>query len=263
MIQSAKYNGINFSYDFTRQNDLINFDNQRVRCVVNRDVECKHLSFFSDGVGEVCEMTIYNESGVLTLTPDITSELTSGWIFYFIIPEDFLFNGNNYAKLNIDSEFIYSEIFIAKSTNEIAADSIVKIVSSNDDDRFGFLENEIFGFFKVQTLNSDIFLNKKTEYEYSYSRKKILSSENQIGKRFTFLGLSMYQQNLLKWLCNCQNVAIDGVSYQLISDFTELEKDLNSEIFSLQADFVEVSQSFFGTSALTPPKNVFIDKFFM
>jgi hypothetical protein len=67
----------------------------------------------------------------------------------------------------------------------------------------------------------------------------------------------MYQQNLLKWLCNCQNVSIDGVSYQLISDFTELEKDENSEICSLKADFVEVTQSFFASPALSMPKNVF------
>ena len=37
-------------------------------------------------------------------------------------------------------------------------------------------------FFKFSKLNSDIFINKKTEYEYSYGRRKILSSENNIGK---------------------------------------------------------------------------------
>ena len=81
-----------------------------------------------------------------------------------------------------------------------------------------------------------------------------MSSENNIAKRITFVNLSMYQQNLLKWLCNCENLFIDGVKYELISDFTELLADENSEIKDLRADFVEAEQSFFATGSSLAPK---------
>jgi len=100
------------------------------------------------------------------------------------------------------------------------------------------------GFFQVSELNNKIHGVEKVEYSYSYGRKKILSAENFIKTRFTFLNLSMYQQNLLKWLCNCETLTINGVSYQLITDFTERNKDDLNEVCDLQADFIEVSQSF-------------------
>ena len=142
---------------------------------------------------------------------------------------------------------------------------ICEISAYNNDSRHGYLTstNPAFGFFKFSKLKSDIFLTEKVEYEYSYSRKKILRAENQIAKRFTFHDLTMYDANLLKWLCNTENLFIDGVQYQLISDFTELESDLNSEILSLQADFVEVEQSFFATPSTKIPTNIFINQFFI
>jgi len=53
------------------------------------------------------------------------------------------------------------------------------------------------------------------------------------------------------------------VQYNLISDFTELEKDDNSEICSLRADFVEVNQSFFAQPSMQVPTDVFHSQFFM
>jgi hypothetical protein len=91
----------------------------------------------------------------------------------------------------------------------------------------------------------------------------ILSSENQIIKRLTFLDLTMYNQNILKWLCNCENLFIDGVQYNLISDFMELAKDENSEICSLRADFIEANQSFFAKPATQLPTDVFPNQFFI
>ena len=95
------------------------------------------------------------------------------------------------------------------------------------------------------------------------TEKKILSSENNIAKRLTFVNLSMYQQNLLKWLCNCENLLIDGVQYELISDFTELLSDENSEVKDLRADFIPTNQSFFGNGSGIAPQNVFPTEFFM
>lgn len=263
MIYPAKYNGINFSYDFNRESLTYNFDNQRRKNIVNRDVELKYLSFFYDGAEATPELIVYSKSGSFSLAASITTELTNGWIYYFIIPNDYLFNDDSYCKLTVGTDVIYSEIFEVKNNTSVVTDGICQLIASNNDDRHGYLANQAFGFFKFSKLKSDIFLTKKVEYEYSYSRKKILSAENQIAKRFTFHDLSMYQTNSLKWLCNCENLSIDGTSYQLITDFTELESDPNSEVMSLQADFVEVNQSFFGSPSTKVPTNIFTNNFFM
>jgi hypothetical protein len=195
----------------------------------------------------------------------ITSELKIGntYIFYVqLLAADLPLDKSVIFRFVVDSEFIYSEIYEIKSTTFLLQNEVCKIISSNNDNRHGYLTKQAFGYFKFSKLKSDIFLNKKTEYEYSYSRKKILSSENQLGKRFTFLDLTAYNANLLKWLCNCEKLIIDGTEYELISDFTELESDPNSEILNLQADFVEVNQSFFGSSTADVPANIFTNQFF-
>jgi glycine cleavage system regulatory protein len=53
------------------------------------------------------------------------------------------------------------------------------------------------------------------------------------------------------------------VKYQLVSEFTELLADVNTEIVSLQADFVEADQSFFEKGNTERPKYVFERSFFM
>ena len=45
MIQSALYNGINFSGDFARTNELINFSAKRVKNKINRGIDIEYLSF--------------------------------------------------------------------------------------------------------------------------------------------------------------------------------------------------------------------------
>lgn len=265
MIQPSKYNGINFSGDFNRTSEKYNFAAQRVKNILPLDVEIKFISFFSDNpLAENVFLKIIDKLGVQEIEPFESIEFTTGttgFIHFFKIAANLLNNNlDTYFSVQIDTEVIYSEIYIPRYTSEL--NDMCKIIASNSDNRHGYLANQAFGFFKFSKLKSDIFLNKKTEYNYSYSRKKILSSENQVGKRFTFLDLTMYNANLLKWLCNCENLSIDGTSYQLISDFTELESDPNSEIISLQADFVEVNQSFFATGTSDVPTNIFTNQFF-
>lgn len=152
---------------------------------------------------------------------------------------------------DVPEKTYYSEIcrFIpAEIANE---NSIVSILAYNNDSRHGYFDSShpICGFFEFSEFNCRVFGNEKVEYKYSYGGSKILSSENYIKTRLTFVNLTMYQQNLLKWLCNCENLTIDGVGYQLISDFTEKNKDELNEICDLQAEFVRVDQSQFATAS--------------
>ena len=270
MIYPAKYNGINFSYDFTRESNKYNFGNQRIKNIIpHRNV--KYLSFLAtdvidDGSNEL--YLISQSFGTKYLTPvSYTAEISTGnWLYYYELLEDDLNPDDTmYISFKVDSQTIYSELFLIKSTQYIAENEICEISAWNNNSKHGYVTETLpaFGFFKFSKLKSDIFLNKKTEYEYSYGRKMILSSENQIAKRFTFLDLTMYQVNLLKWLCNCENLYIDEVEYQLASDFTEISNDENSEIMDLRADFVEFNQSFFSRPSTTSPKNIFTNNFFM
>ena len=267
MIYPAKYNGINFSSDLNRESQLYNFDAQRLKFPLPK-VDFKYLSFFCTGVEaeETAFVNIYGSiAGTSQIAPAyaVSGENPGEWYFYFAFLGSYFLTGTDvYFSFEIDGNFIYSEICEIKHTASVGVD-YAHLIASNDDDRHGFLSKEAFGFFKFSQFRSDFFINKSVTFEQSYSRKKILSSENQIAKRLTFYDLTMYQQNLLKWLCNCENLSINGVNYQLISDFSELENDENTEIKSLRADFVESEPSFFAIPSTRPPTSVFPKTFFM
>lgn len=273
MIQSAFWNGIDFSGNFNREKSLFNFEAQRVKNIIP-----------ASDFGSLCFETTSDEFNVLEII-DLTlnAKYTVNYKSVLGLTSSYLFFYDIYAVdefLNVDSDVyfavksgesatvynaIYSEIYRVKSTAYLTENRIAKLTAYNNDARRGFATstNPAFGFFQTTGFNEDVFVNSKTEYEYSYNRKKILSSENNIAKRITFVNLSMYQQNLLKWLCNCEKFFIDGVQYELISDFTELLSDENSEVKDLRADFIPVNQSFFGNGSTTPPTNVFPTEFFM
>lgn len=267
MIQPAKYNGINFSYDFTRESLKYNFDNQRAKGYINRDGAIV-LSFYSDTAETVApSLKCIGKLSTVTITSHTDLALGGGFVYFMTIANNTLQAAGStvYFQFSVNGLSVYSELYEIQNSAFFTSNEICKVLAYNNDSRHGYATstNPAFGFFKCSKLKSDIFLTKKVEYEYSYSRKKILSAENQIAKRLTFHDLTMYNANLLKWLCNCENLSIDGTSYQLISDFTELESDPNREIMSLQADFVEVTQSFFGSSSTKQPTNIFINNFFM
>jgi len=267
MIQSAKYNGINFSSDFTRDSLKYNFDAQRVKNFINRDSDLI-LCFYSDAAETVApSLKCIGKSSTVTITAHTDLTVGSGVVYFMAIAANTLQAAGStvYFEFSVNGLSIYSEFYEIQNDDFFTLNEICEISSYNNDSRHGYLTsiNPAFGFFKFSKLKSDIFLTKKVEYEYSYSRKKILRAENQIAKRFTFHDLTMYDANLLKWLCNTENLFIDGAKYQLISEFTELESDLNSEILSLQADFVEVEQSFFATPSTKTPTNIFINQFFI
>jgi len=265
MIYPSKYNGINFSYDFNRKSNSFNFGNQRKKLTIAIS-ELKYISFYKSTEEEIIQLKLIGNNSTEIIGIGSFYELETGYIYFFsLLVANFASNTSGYFKLTLGTDVIYSEIIDFKSSSYLTTNEICKITAYNSDSRHGYLTETLpaFGFFKFSQLNSDFFINSKVEYEYSYGRKMILSSENNIGKRLTFLDLTMYQQNLLKWLCNTENLFIDGVKYQLISDFTELLADENSEIKDLRADFVPVEQSFFGNSSTSTPKNIFTDQFFM
>jgi len=266
MIEPAKYNGINFSYDINRESEFFDFDRQRVKNILPFGAEIKCLSFFISGylVEPVPTLTIENiGASSENVAFDSVETIGADFIFYFLIANDKLIENSNVRFiLNCGGEKLYSEIYQCRSIYWMTRNGVISITAYNNDNRFGYLANQSFGFFNYSQIGSDFFLTKKKEYEYSYSRKLILSAENQIGKRFRFHNLTMYNQNLLKWLCNCQNLFIDGVKYQLISDFSESMNDEHTELKDLQADFVEVNQSFFGKGNIKPATDVFTKEFF-
>lgn len=262
MIYSAKYNGINFSGDFNRSGGLVDYSAQRRKGIFVKQ-DCKYLCFECDYVAPVdyAKLWILGDTNSYTITKvakQLTENNTKILFIFYLLATDFTVGDNVSFQFEYSGQFIHSEIYKVEAANS----SVCYVVASNNDNRHGYLTDQAFGFFRFSRLHEDFFVNKKTEYEYSYGRKKILSSENQIGKRLTFHDLTMYQANLLKWLCNCENLTIDGVQYQLISDFTEAEADPKSEVKTLTADFVEVNQSFFVVGANQKPVNIFCNQFF-
>jgi hypothetical protein len=278
MILPAKYNGIDFSNNFTRSGGLIDFENQRVKGFLNRDVEAKHVSFFH-GLEQAVRLSYVSKFGEFIFPPYSSIERDGGVISFFKLLKIFLPSAGTKVYLRallFDKQFfndptdwiylgsLFSEIYEVQNTAFFTQNNIAYITGQNANNNNGYLLNQAFGYFQILNFKTDFFLTKKVEYAYSYSRKKILSAENQIGKRFTFLNLSMYNQNLLKWLCNCETLTIDGVAYQLISDFTEIDMNESSELCSLRADFIEVNQSFFSaTSSNKPAKDIFPTNFYM
>ena len=266
MIQSAYHNGINFSGDFSRTNELINFNAQRRAGYFILNSNVKYLSFSWDKITTplVCKLYVISSLSTSEFSPSYYEVIGTTTIFYFTIGSDFLdLDVLNYCKLKIDEDVVYSEYFHTKDINFANENHILHLTATNNDNRHGFLTREAFGFFQVTGFNEPFFINEKTEYKYSYSRTKILSSENNVARRITFKNLTNYNQILLKWLCNCENFFIEGVQYELISEFTELLNDENSEIKDLRADFIKSEQSFFGAGALVAPTNVFPTEFFM
>lgn len=264
MIQSPPYNGINFSGDFARTGKY-DFDSQRVKSVLPK-AGFRYVSFFCTGVVDhiFAKMTKHGATDV-EIMPSIVveGENVGDWYFYFEFSgTEFVENEDCYFSFEVDGPRIYSEIYTIRSNEWLTANDWCMVVAFNADDRHGFLSRETTAFFHRSIFNADTFINKEVVYEYSYNRKKILSSENSIAKKITFHDLSMYNRNLLKWLCKCETLFIDGVSYQLISDWTELETDPSSEVKSLQADFIQSTQTFFADGVSTPPTNVFAKQFF-
>jgi hypothetical protein len=261
MIKPSIFNAINFSPDFARESKYFDAKLQRVKCIYS--LAEAYLSFFfvpdtMPGTAPTASLVanfddgntgIFSQAGVVALT--------TGYVYFFKFSFDYSVERNCYFQVSVTGydDIIFSEKCRYIPDENLVDENVVTVIASNNQDAGGYLKTyPACGFFEVSKLNENVFGNSKVEYKYSYGRTKILNSENFIKTRLTFLNLSMYQQNLLKFLCNCENLTIDGVSYYLASDFTEKNKDENNEICDLQADFVLISDpTFYATGSTSVP----------
>ena len=262
MITAPSYNCIDFTSDFARESKFFDASLQRKKGLISQCEAYLSFEFTPDTMPEAAPqavLTFFNDNGSEdSINHEDVIELTSSFIYFFDF-STLIVEGEGYLRLQITGydDVVFSERCEFINNANLAAREIVTVIASNNDDRHGYISDyPTCGFFEVHGLNGDQFGNSKVEYSYSYGRKKTLSSENFIKKRLTFIGLSMYQQNLIKWLCNCENLTIDGVSYCLVSDFTEKLKDENNEICDLQAEFVPVVANQFTTSSTSAPTRI-------
>jgi hypothetical protein len=195
-----------------------------------------------------------------------TVKLTDGYVYKFYI-YGITLTGEFYMNVTVAgyADIIFSELCEFVPSTDLSERSIVQIIAYNNDDTHGYVSSGYpgCGFFEVSELNKNAFGTNKVEYNYSYGRKKILNAENFIKTRMTFLNLSMYQRNLLQTLCNCENLNIGGVAYYLVSDFTEVNKNEENEIFDLSAEFVTVADpTFFAVGSTEMPSSLKSTNFF-
>jgi hypothetical protein len=262
MIKSAIFNAINFSDDFSRESKYFDTFLQRNQSILSTATAYLSFYFEPDEMPEAEPTgTIYfsNAKGTVLFSrpADHVIELEDGYIYFFSLSTLTAIPDHFYVKFSDSDEIIYSEKCRYVATADLYKENILTIIASNNDDRYGYVSTyPACGFFEFSEFNCRLFGNQKTIYNYSFGRQKILSSENFIKTRLTFVNLSMYQQNLLKTLCNCENVSINGVNYYLVSDFTELNKSEDNEICDLQAEFARVDQSFFMDGSNSMPGNL-------
>jgi hypothetical protein len=276
MIKPSIFNAINFSPDFNRESKFFDASLQRKKSIISQPYPYCYMAFkfepatmpasipdavlkfyYNDGANHV---TFYN-------LPLGNVELPNGYIYRFNIYQGTILTGRSWLELTIDdyTDILFSEELEFIAPSELASENVVQVTAYNNDNTHGYVDASFpaCGYFRVSEFNNKVFGVEKVEYSYSYGRKKILNAENYIKTRITFLDLSMYQQNLLKTLCNCENLTINGISYYLVSDFTEVDKNEENEICSLRAEFIEIADTtFFGIGATEMPTDLDIKNLF-
>jgi hypothetical protein len=270
MIQPAIHSTIDFTSNLNRAGlDFYNDSQRGFNLISDKGILVFKYTPAAMGAEPTTELTNYfNHSDAVaeTNTHSFAIELEDSWILFYDLSAIDFAPGIWDFMLEIDGEIVFSECCEYFAAADLAENSIYKIKGYNDDYRYGYLDDTYpgIGFFKVRDLNNKAFGVDKVEFKYSYGRTKILRAENYIKTRLTFCDLTLYQQNLLKFLCNCQNLLINDVNYQLVSDFTEVNKDNLSEICDLQADFVTTEQAYFDFASTErkqsiKPGNIFVN----
>jgi len=257
MIKTNQYSAIDFTSNLARKSKFFDPSLQRNYGIGTR-ITGGYISFYfkpdsmpgSDPTGKIC--TYYTDGLTVEVSVAHTTKLTDAYIYYFSLTNALSVKTSKalcYLTFEVNgyTDILYSEYVRFIPSGDLADDGIVTIIAYNNDATHGYITSSkpACGFFEVSELNNKILGIDKVEYSYSHGRKKILLSENYLKTRITFVNLGLYQQNLLKWLCNCENLTINGTVYQLVSDFTESNKDNLNEICDLQAEFVEVSPLYF------------------
>ena len=250
MVQNCAYNGIDFSSDRERVGEkwLYNYDKQRV---VNKILVGSTQTFafkFDDELFFIPQLTYFGSLGSKTVEGTLVANSDNIYLFDFEMDSDL---GNGVFRLEVydnQQEMTFSEYCeVVKSTS----DEIAFVTGKNSTSQYGIMgENPFAMVLSCSRWKSKTYFADKIEYENSFGRKITLSTESNVFDRFTFLELSQYQANTLRWLSDMQTFTINGVTYQRVSDW-EVISDENTELVDMAADFARADYSEFGSSSGT------------
>jgi len=253
MVQNCAYNGIDFSSDRERVGEkwLYNYDKQRV---VNKILVGSVQTFaFKLDVAEdptlPLELTYFGSLGSKTVDGFFVENSDNIYLFYFKMDTDL---GNGVFRLQVyDEQEVYFSFSEYCETVPSISDELAFVTGKNNDSRYGIMGTHPFAMvLNCSRWKSKTYFADKIEYENSFGRKITLSTESNVFDRFTFLELSQYQANTLRWLSDMQTFTINGITYQRVSDW-EVISDENTEIVDMAADFARADYSEFGSSAGT------------
>lgn len=258
------YNAVDFSDLFTRESLFFNPNLQRVKNIIAPVTGCLSFEYIPGIMPEstpVATLTSHLSNGTTTtINQSHTVELIDRFVFLFQISDIGLIAGDCDFKVTVEgsNDVAYSEKCEAYELADFPANNLVRIIACNNDMRYGYISSTYLacGFFRVSNLNSPILASDSKEYKYSFGRSMVLSSENYLKSTFTFIQLSRYQQNLLKFLCKCNVMSINGVTYQLIGDLKEENKDPLKEVCDLSGEFVLADQSYSTFAASIPASSL-------
>ena len=249
MVQNCAYNGIDFSSDRERVGEkwLYNYDKQRV---VNKILvgSIQTFAFKLDVAEELpLELTYFGSLGSKTVDATLVANSDNIYLVDFEMDSD-LGNGV-FRLLNHGEQEVYFSEYC--ETVKSTSDEIAFVTGKNSTSQYGIMgENPFAMVLNCSRWKSKTYFADKIEYENSFGRKITLSTESNVFDRFTFLELSQYQANTLRWLSDMQTFTINGVTYQRVSDW-EVISDENTELVDMAADFARADYSEFGSSAGT------------
>ena len=249
MVQNCAYNGIDFSYDRERVGEkwLYNYDKQRV---VNKILvgSTQTFAFKLDVADELpLELTYFGSLGSKTVDATLVANSDNIYLVDFEMDSD-LGNGV-FRLLNHGEQEVYFSEYC--ETVKSTSDEIAFVTGKNSTSQYGIMGTHPFAMvLNCSRWKSKTYFADKIEYENSFGRKITLSTESNVFDRFTFLELSQYQANTLRWLSDMQTFTINGVTYQRVSDW-EVISDENTELVDMAADFARADYSEFGSSAGT------------
>ena len=249
MVQNCVYNGIDFSSDRERVGEkwLYNYDKQRV---VNKILvgSVQTFAFKLDVAEELpLELTYFGSLGSKMVDGTLVANSDNIYLFDFEMDTD-LGNGV-FRLLNHGKQEVYFSEYC--ETVPSTSDELAFVTGKNNDSRYGIMGTHPFAMaLNCSRWKSKTYFADKIEYENSFGRKITLSTESNVFDRFTFLELSQYQANTLRWLSDMQTFTINGVTYQRVSDW-EVISDENTELVDMAADFARADYSEFGSSSRT------------
>lgn len=247
MVQNCVYNGIDFSSDRERVGEkwLYNYDKQRV---VNKILvgSVQTFAFKLDVAEELpLELTYFGSLGSKMVDGTLVANSDNIYLFDFEMDTD-LGNGV-FRLLNHGKQEVYFSEYC--ETVPSTSDELAFVTGKNNDSRYGIMGTHPFAMaLNCSRWKSKTYFADKIEYENSFGRKITLSTESNVFDRFTFLELSQYQANTLRWLSDMQTFTINGVTYQRVSDW-EVISDENTELVDMAADFARADYSEFGSSS--------------